>query len=70
MLEAIFHMVTNDKNNCVILEHVCSEPLRKESFVMYSEVKIQLSVIECLNGESQINGHKVPQIEVDRKSQV
>ena len=29
--EAIFHMVMNDKNNCVILVQVCSEPLRKES---------------------------------------
>ena len=29
--EAIFHMVMNDKNNCVILVQVCSEPLKKES---------------------------------------
>ena len=37
-------MVTNDKNNCVILVQVCSEPLRKESLSNVSIEGIKLMV--------------------------
>ena len=37
-------MVTNDKNNCVILVQVCSESLRKESLSKVSIEGIKLMV--------------------------
>ena len=44
MSEAIFHMVMNDKNICVILVQVCSEPLRKESLsnVLIEGIKLMV----------------------------